>query len=182
VDAELTRRAGRRMMTSESREILIGAGAFGCLLLVLTYLYAGRDWRETRAGASLGGEKTVVARFNRVDGLVEGDDVMLGGIRVGTVRKMALDDHYRAVVTVKIFGDVPLPADTSAAIHTDGLFGSKFMVLEPGGDPKMLKSGSEITFTQDAVIVSDLLELIISEGRAALAGRRKDPDKAGKQK
>lgn len=169
-------------MTSEFRETLIGAAAFGCLLVVLVYLYAGRDWREARAGAALGGEKTVVARFNRVDGLVDGDDVMLGGIRVGTVRKMTLDDRYRAVVTMKIFGDVPLPTDTSAAIHTDGLFGSKFMVLEPGGDAIMLKSGSEITFTQDAVVVSDLLELIIAEGRAALASRKKDAAAAGKDK
>jgi len=170
------------MMASESREILIGAGAFGCLLLVLAYLYAGRDWREARVSAGTSGHKTVIAKFNRVDGLVEGDDVMLGGIRVGTIGKMTLDDHYRAVVRMKVFGDVPLPADTSAAIHTDGLFGSKFMVLEPGGDEKLLKSGGEITYTQDSMVVSDLLELIIAEGRAALAARQRDPDKAGKNK
>lgn len=169
-------------MTSEVREILIGAGAFGCLLLVLAYLYSGRDWRDARAATALGGHKTLIAKFNRVDGLIEGDPVMLGGIRVGTVSKMVLDDKYRAVVTMKVFGDVPLPADTSAAIHTDGLFGSKFLVLEPGGDPTLLKSGGEITFTQGAVVVSDLLEVIISEGRAALAARRKDDDKAGKAK
>ena len=169
-------------MTSETREILIGAGAFGCLLLVLAYLYGGRDWREARASTGVSGHKLVVAKFNRVDGLVEGDDVMLGGIRVGTVNRMTLDDRYRAVVTMKIFGDVPLPADTSAAIHTDGLFGSKFLALEPGGESTMLNSGAEITYTQDAVVVSDLLELIIAEGRAALAERRREADKAEKQK
>jgi phospholipid/cholesterol/gamma-HCH transport system substrate-binding protein len=169
-------------MTSETREILIGAGAFGCLLLVLVYLYGGRDWREARASTGTSGHKMVVAKFNRVDGLVEGGDVMLGGIRVGTVSKMMLDDHYRAVVTMKIFGDMPLPVDTSAAIHTDGLFGSKFLVLEPGGDPTKLKSGNEIVFTQDAVIVSDLLELIIADGRAALAERHKGEEKPGKVK
>jgi len=169
-------------MTSDTREILIGAGAFGCLLLVLAYLYGGRDWREARASAGASGHKTVVAKFNRVDGLVEGDDVMLGGIRVGTVNKMTLDDKYRAVITMRIYGDVPLPTDTSAAIHTDGLFGSKFLVLEPGGEQTLLKSGAEISFTQDAVVVSDLLELIIAEGRAALAERRKGEEKSGKTK
>ncbi|MBI3113356.1 MAG: MCE family protein [Rhodospirillales bacterium] len=169
-------------MTSETREILIGAGAFGCLLLVLAYLYGGRDWREARASTGTSGHKMVVAKFNRVDGLVEGDDVMVGGIRVGTVSRMTLDDRYRAVITMKIFGDVPLPTDTSAAIHTDGLFGSKFLVLEPGGDQVMLKTGGEIAFTQDSVVVCDLLELIIAEGRAALAERRRDADKAEKTK
>ncbi len=169
-------------MNSETREILIGAGAFGCLLLVLAYLYGGRDWREAKAAAAGSGHKYVVAKFNRVDGLVEGDDVMLGGIRIGTVNKMTLDDKYRAVITMKIFGDVPLPTDTSAAIHTDGLFGSKFLVLEPGGDSNRLKSGGEIAFTQDAVVVSDLLDLIIAEGRAAKAEREKAAAGAAKTK
>ena len=44
-------------MTSESREVLIGAGAFGCLLLVLAYLYGGRDWHEAKAGAGLSGNE-----------------------------------------------------------------------------------------------------------------------------
>ena len=64
---------------------------------------------------------------------------------------------------------VRLPADTSAAIHTDGLFGSKFVVLEPGGEETYLGDGDVITFTQDAVIVSELLDLIIAEGRARRA-------------
>ena len=64
-----------------------------------------------------------------------------------------------------------LPLDTSAAIHTDGLFGSKFVVLEPGAEEDVLQSGDEFTYTQDAVVVSDLLDLIIAEGKAARAKR-----------
>jgi len=157
-------------MNSETREMLIGAAAFGCLLLVLAYLYGGRDWREAKAGAS--NYMLVIAKFNKVDGLVEGDDVMLSGIRVGTIHKLALDQRYRAVVTMKVASDMSLPVDTSAAIHTDGLFGTKFMVLEPGAEQARLKSGGEITYTQDSVVVGDLLDLIISEGRAALKNKQ----------
>ena len=166
-------------MNNETREIVIGAAAFGCLLLVLGYLYGGRDWREAKSGG--GSHVLINAKFNKVDGLVEGDSVTMSGIRVGTIDKMTLDGHYRAIVTMKISAAVPLPTDTSAAIHTDGLFGSKFIVLEPGGDAKRLQAGGEITYTQDSVVVGDLLDLIISEGRAALKSRQ-DADPAAARK
>jgi len=70
-----------------------------------------------------------------------------------------------------------LPIDTAAAIHTDGLFGSKFVILDPGGDEKTLEDGSAIEFTQDSVVVSDLLDLIIREGKAA----RSQGEEKGKQ-
>jgi len=155
-------------LKTETREIIIGAAAFGCLMLVLVYLYGGRDWAQAATDGI-----TITAKFNRVDGLVEGDTVQMGGIKIGTVAAMTLDSQYRAVITMRIDRGIALPADTSAAIHTDGLFGSKFMVLEPGGDENVLKPGGEITYTQDAVIVGELLELIISEGRAAMKQRER---------
>ncbi|NQU61988.1 MAG: MCE family protein [Rhodospirillales bacterium] len=157
-------------MTSETREIAIGAATFGCLALVMAYLYVGRDLAASASSTDI----DIVAKFNRVDGLVEGDEVRLGGIKVGTIKDMRLDKQFRAVLTMTVDGGIPLPTDSSAAIHTDGLFGSKFMVLEPGGEEKYLKPGSEITYTQDAVVVSDLLDLIISEGREAMKKRKQE--------
>ena len=66
-----------------------------------------------------------------------------------------------------------MPRDTSAAIHTDGLFGGRFLVLDPGGDEETLGDGATIAFTQDAVVISELLDFIIAEGRAARSGTSK---------
>ena len=63
----------------------------------------------------------------------------------------------------------PGAMNTSAAIHTNGLFGSKFIVLEPGGEFDELTDGDSITYTQDSLVVEDLLELIITEGKARRA-------------
>ncbi|MDA1090103.1 MAG: MlaD family protein [Proteobacteria bacterium] len=156
------------MTKTEIREITVGAAAFICLVLILTFSYGGRDL----AASSGANEVVLIAKFNRVDGLALGGDVHIGGIKIGTVAAMTLDDQYRAVITMKIADGISLPTDTSAAIHTDGLFGSKFMVLEAGGTEENLKSGEEITYTQGAVIVSDLLDLIISEGRTAMKKRQ----------
>ena len=165
-------------MTSETREILIGAATFAGLALVLGLSYIGeQDWTPKQETDTI-----IIAKFNRVDGLGLGDDVRMGGIKVGSVHSMSLDNQYRAVIAMKVNGDVALPADTSAAIHTDGLFGSKFMILEPGAEDDILKPGGEITYTQGAVIVSDLLDLIISEGRSVMKQRQDTKAKSTKAK
>jgi phospholipid/cholesterol/gamma-HCH transport system substrate-binding protein len=107
--------------------------------------------------------------FGKVDGLAVGDDVMVSGVPVGEVEAMHLDREFRARVTLKINDSLRLPADTSAAIHTDGLFGRKFVVLEPGGNEEVLADGGMITYTQDAVIVTELLDLVIAEGKTIRA-------------
>ena len=152
------------MGRTEKRETLIGAAA----LLVLAALFLLSYGTGAMASRAEVGFYSVSAKFNRIDGLAIGDSVRLGGIPVGTVGGVTLGDDYRAEVTFRIDAGVMLPTDTAAAIHTDGLFGSKFVVLEPGGDETPIKSGGRISYTQDSVIVSDLLDLIIAQGRERL--------------
>ncbi len=148
-------------MSGDIREKVVGGLVVAALIGVIGYLYAGRE-----SATSVSNGIRVSAGFNRVDGLVEGDGVYLSGVKIGSVEKMWLDKNFRAIVTFRIDDTVHLPKDSSAAIHTDGLFGTKFVVLEPGIGDKPLTSGDKLTFTQDAVVVSDLLDLIISEGKA----------------
>jgi len=148
------------MKARDVRELAVGALAFAGLAVVLGLSYGGT------ATEGVGDGYRVTATFNRIDGLRIGDDVQIGGIKVGVVEKAWLQDDFRASVAMRMAPGVELPTDTAAAIHTDGLFGSKFVVLDPGGEIDLLKDGGTITSTQDAVIVSELLELIIAQGRA----------------
>lgn len=150
------------MTKRETREIAIGA----VTALILAGAFAFISGRSELSAESVAGHYRLKALFNRVDGLLPGDEVQLSGIRVGTVEDQALDDAYHAVLTLTIRDEVKLPEDTSAAIHTTGLFGSKYVVLEPGGSFDYLEDGDTISYTQDALVVEDLLELIISEGKA----------------
>ena len=158
-------------MTDEVKEVTVGAVVVAVLLGVMIFLYGG----GADVGASSGGIR-VSASFNRVDGLADGDPVYLSGVKVGSVEKMWLDKNFRANIAFRIKGGVSIPNDSSAAIQTDGLFGSKFVSLEPGAEETPMKSGAKITFTQDAVIVSDLLDLIISEGKANRAKDQQQPE------
>ncbi len=154
-------------MKKENRDIWIGAAAVGGFALLVAFMDMGMS-AVSKAGVA---STRVVGKFNKVDGLTEGSAVRLGGIKVGRVAALDLDDKFRAIVTMDIDGIYKFPKDTSAAIHTDGLFGGKFVVLEPGAEEDPLQSGDEFVLTQDAVIVSYLLDLIISEGKVARSKR-----------
>ena len=106
----------------------------------------------------------IQAKFNNVTGLVLGSDVRVGGIKVGVVSAMALDDNFQAVTKFQIKADTKIPADSTAAVVGDGLLGSKFVAIEPGGDDKMLTQGGEIKFVQDAVSLEQLIGKFMFSG------------------
>ena len=154
-------------MTTETREQLIGALTIVVLVALMGFLNQGRDVQ-----ASGNGGAQVEALFGRIDGLRPGSEVRMGGIQIGKVTAQRLNKQFQAVVSMEFQPGVVVPKDSSASVQTDGLFGGKFIVIEPGVEDDALASGDRITDTQDAQVVSDLLDLIISEGRAALEARK----------
>lgn len=154
-------------MTRDTREIIIGALSLSVFAIIFSLVSVRGDSVSTTSDEFY----RIKAVFNRVDGLLPGDEIRLGGIQIGFVESQSINATYHAVLTFAVRKDIPLPLDTSAAIHTNGLFGSKFIILEPGGEYDYLVDGDEITFTQDSVVVEDLLDLIISEGKAKQASQ-----------
>ena len=150
------------MKNNQNRDTLVG----GLMVLVVAGLFVFSYTKEPTTPETSTISYPLTAVFNRVDGLFVGDDVRLSGIRVGEVAEQVLDENFRVVVKLNIDNGVEIPVDSAVAIHTDGLFGSKFVVLEPGGEDAMLAAGGEIEYTQGAMVVSELLSLIIDEGKA----------------
>lgn len=100
----------------------------------------------------------VVAEFDNASGLTPGSDVRMSGVKIGIVMSQRLDpDTFFAVVTMNIDESIKLPRDTSARILADGLLGANFVSLEPGGEEEIIPPGGQITFTQGAINVVDLL-------------------------
>ncbi|WP_339829315.1 outer membrane lipid asymmetry maintenance protein MlaD [uncultured Parvibaculum sp.] len=138
-------------MQSNLVETLIGTIVVAVAALFLFYGYTSSGMRSS-AGYK------VTAQFSGVDGLANGSDVRLSGIKIGTVVSQSLNpETYQAVVTLDLARDVKIPDDTSAKIASDGLLGGSYISLTPGGSPDYLADGSEIMFTQGAV---DLMGLI----------------------
>ena len=105
----------------------------------------------------------LIATFNKIDGANEGNLVMISGVNVGYVDKVVLNKNY-PVLKMKIKKGLRISDDSSVSIQTDGLFGSKFLSIEMGGNDNYLVSGDSFSFAEDSMLVQDLLKNIIQLG------------------
>ena len=148
---------------TERREYQVGVVTAVVLaaVLVLTAL-------ANRSGQKPGENGfTLTAAYARADGIHIGSPVRVAGINIGSVSSSKLDAQQRAVLTFSLTQPVALPDDTAAVIETDGIFGTKYIELRPGGSEDILKSGAPISYTQDSVIIEDLVALIVRQAKNA---------------
>ena len=151
-------------------ETLIGAIVLIVVAVFLTFAYS---WANV--GTVEGYELT--ARFNRVNGIRVGSDVLVSGIKVGTVIEIALDpEDYEVDMRFGIDESTRLPKDSSAMISSVGLLADNFVALVPGGSKEMLGDGDEIQDTTDAVDVAELLGEIILIAVNAINAEKKEPE------
>jgi phospholipid/cholesterol/gamma-HCH transport system substrate-binding protein len=108
---------------------LFVAAGLGCLLVTL-YL-VGRQ--QNLFSKSL----TVQADFRNVSGLLTGNNVRLGGIAVGTVKRIQILNDTTVRVLMNLNQDVrPFVRQNAVAIiGTDGLVGNTIINLNPGPGP-----------------------------------------------
>ena len=108
---------------------------------------------------------SISATFNKVSGLVNGAEVRLSGIKIGTISSQNLDlETYDAVVFMTISEEIKIPEDSSAKITSQGLLGTNYIEIEPGWSDTMLMDGEVIELTQGSVDIMDLL------GKAVFGG------------
>ena len=140
------------MTRSPVRDFLVG-----CFVLVGLAAMAYLSFRVGGLASGPAGGFIVYATFDEIGGLKVRSPVEIAGVKVGQVRAIALDKDYRARVELDLAPSVKLPVDTSASIVTAGVLGDRYVQLQLGGDPQLLKSGEAIGFTESAVILERLI-------------------------
>lgn len=125
--------------------VLAGLAAVGWLSLQIGGLGAGP------------GGLVLMASFDEIGGLKPRAPVVIGGVRVGQVSSIGLDEDLRARVTLEVDEGLELPVDTSAAIRTQGLLGDQLIALVPGAEEELLRSGETLSFTESAVNIERLI-------------------------
>ncbi|SDI12031.1 MCE family protein [Nonomuraea jiangxiensis] len=103
-----------------------------------------------------GGGYRLVATFDDVSGLVEGDQVKIAGAPVGRVDTIRVVDG-RAEVTLEVQDAVRVPADTEAAVRWRNAVGQRVIYLLPGTAPARLAPGARITRTSSVVDIGELV-------------------------
>ncbi|ABA59231.1 outer membrane lipid asymmetry maintenance protein MlaD [Nitrosococcus oceani] len=141
----------------QSRTVELVVGLFVAAGLVAFFMLAMRV-----SNLSLVAQEntySVVAEFQNIGGLKVRSPVTLAGVTIGRVVSIQIDPQtYGAQVRMHIEAQYDyLPEDTSASIYTSGLLGEQYIALEPGGAEAYLKEGGEITLTQSALVLEELI-------------------------
>jgi phospholipid/cholesterol/gamma-HCH transport system substrate-binding protein len=132
-------------------ETVMGAVVIAVAALFMVFAYKTSQLRSVPG-------YQVTADFARVDGIRQGSDVRISGIKIGSVVAEELDPKtFLANVRMSIDPSVQLPDDTVAEIISAGLLGDKYMSLVPGGSDKVIPPGGKITYTQSSVSLENLI-------------------------
>ncbi len=132
-------------------EIIVGTFVLICAVFFVTSSFKG---------SNISGDNgyNVIAKFSNIDGVGVGSDVKIAGVKVGFVDKKSLDPTtYQARLDLSINQEIEIPLDSSIKVASEGLLGSKFLQISPGGDLEVLEHNGEIEFTQSSISFEDLL-------------------------
>jgi phospholipid/cholesterol/gamma-HCH transport system substrate-binding protein len=106
------------------------------------------------------GGREVSALFSNCNGLRSGSPIMIAGVEVGRVKKIALQD-YEARVVMLIQPAVVLQKDVIASIKTKGLIGEKYIEITPGAADEKIPAGGMIHSTEPAMDMEGLISKFV---------------------
>lgn len=118
---------------------------------------------------SLGGGKifqpkgyVIIAPFSNLKGLKTGDEVLMAGVKIGTVAQTRLgQQRVEAVLTID--PSVKIPNDAVASVETSSLLGSQHLAVSFGSSSVALQSGDEIK-TKNTVDMNEVIAQLGSLG------------------
>jgi phospholipid/cholesterol/gamma-HCH transport system substrate-binding protein len=141
----------------QTRSVEFGTGlfvllGFGALFFLTTQTTGNKSFAS-------GDTYEVTARFENVGTLKVRAPVSMSGVSIGRVTAVEFDGvSLEAKVTFlldKAYDQIP--DDSDASIQTAGMLGSQYIGLQAGGSETYLVDGSEIEFTQSAIVLENLI-------------------------
>lgn len=132
-------------MKSNVVEAIMGAIVLAVAGIFLSIAY--------RASSTVSDNGVVLqAKFDRIDGLVVGNDVKMSGVKVGKIFKIAIDpETFLAIVSFTVSPELHIPKDSSAEIVSESFMGGKYIALVPGGAEETFVNGDTVAYTQSAL-------------------------------
>jgi len=158
-------------------ETILGAVVLMVAGFFIVFAYSSADLRKVDG-------YEITALFPMVDGLKEGGDVKINGVKVGSILSMNLitksgDDQYLVDIKLSILPSIDIPTDSIAMASTESLLGGKYLSIEIGVDDEIIpKDGTGIlSRTQAPMRLDDLIGQLIysSKKPSASAGQTSKP-------
>jgi phospholipid/cholesterol/gamma-HCH transport system substrate-binding protein len=118
-------------METEEIKQNIKLGAFvltGIVLFAIAVLFIGKQ------SVIFNRTFTVSAIFKNVEGLKDGDNVWLSGVKIGTVKNVRIISEGKVIVdlSLKDRQNQFVTKDATASIGSDGFVGNKIVIIKPG--------------------------------------------------
>jgi phospholipid/cholesterol/gamma-HCH transport system substrate-binding protein len=105
----------------------------------------------------------LLAHFDNLKGLHDGDDILMAGVRIGAVKQTRLVER-RAEAVLSILPEIKIPNDAVATVATSSLLGSNHLEVSVGtADVPFLQPGAEIQ-TRKTVDMNEVIAKLGSLG------------------
>jgi virulence factor Mce-like protein len=129
-----------------SNPILVGAVTVLVIIVAVFLAYNANN------GLPFVSTYNLKARVPNADALVKGNEVRVGGVRVGVVKKVVPvntgDGKVAAEISLSLDKTVePLPVDSTITVRPKSALGLKFLQVTPGESKKGFKAGETIPVT-----------------------------------
>jgi virulence factor Mce-like protein len=181
----------RRSSSIAANPVLIGAATVLVILVAVFLAYNANN------GLPFVPTYTLNVNVPNAANLVKGNDVRVGGTRVGAITaitpKRAQDGKYYAQLQIKLQTDQdPLPDDSTFQVRPRSALGLKYLQITKGKAKQGFKDGATVPISQATPIPVEFDELLnmyneptrkaaqvqLNEFGAALAGRGQDINRA----
>ena len=137
-------------------ETVVGVVVICLAIFSFMFFYKISDSGEDGEGYFLN------AYFQNIEGVAEGNDVKLSGIKIGYIDNVTLENGtYFAVARLKIKKGIDIPSDSRAIVSTSGLLGGKYIRINPGSADDNLKENGKFKFTQSSINIEDLISKLM---------------------
>ena len=98
--------------------------------------------------------------FNYVEGISVGTDVEMAGLKIGIVDKISLNQNNEVVVEGIIDPIIDIPDDSILLIRSNGIFGKKSLLIEPGFGDIIENESYFFTDTKDSYSIDMFLRYL----------------------
>lgn len=99
------------------------------------------------------------AKFKNVSGLKNGNNVLLSGITIGTIKDISFISDSTVVVNMIIREEVQqyIKTDAMASIGSDGLMGDKVLTISPRNGLALMVKDGDMILSNEAAALEDLI-------------------------
>jgi phospholipid/cholesterol/gamma-HCH transport system substrate-binding protein len=103
-------------------------------------------------------ETIYYASYNKVNGLIKANPVVINGLRVGQIKNVYFNPDLSGniMVSLMLSTDFPIPKNTIARIFSSDLMGSKAVELILGNSKEILREGDTLPTSVEAGLMAEV--------------------------